>query len=258
MKKKLLITMGDSVTEGVGCYDYSKISDTSNLSLEEERYQTQRFHTYGWPNRLGKKLNYDKVINIGWAGSGQSAHVKLLFEKIIGKDFSEYDVLIVWLLSEPSRFSFYSYGRISQFLPNMAGKYGHELEVAYIKDIGNIEQDSNLETIFYIKCMEQICENNNFNLQITSWHNHSFNYIKQLYNSKYYMKSTNNNPICSIMKGEYKSKICEHPNEKGYEIISQNMFNSIQKYNPNLINQNKVDKFEWIWDGYPNQWNNII
>lgn len=254
--------MGDSVTEGVGCYDYSKMSNPNlniyELPTEEYQYQSNRFHELGWPNRLGKKLNYDKVINIGWSGSGQSAHVKLLFEKIIEKDFSEYDVLIVWLLSDPSRFSFYSYGMISQFLPNMAKKNGHELEVAYIKDIGDFYKDSILESIFYIKCVEQICQNNNFNLQITAWQNDFFNRVSQLYNSKYYMKSTNNNPICSIMEGEYKSKICHHPNEKGYEIISQNMFNSIQKYNPNLINQNKVDKFEWIWDGSPIKWDIII
>lgn len=264
MKKKLLITMGDSVTEGVGCYDYSKMSNPNvtyfELPKDEGSYQLNRFHEFGWPNRLGKKLNYDKVINIGWGGSGQSAHVKLFFEKIIGKDFSNYDVLVVWLLSDCSRFSFYSFGRISQFLPNMYAKNGHDIELSYIKNIGDIENDSILETIFYIKCMEQICQNNNFDLQITSWERFSLSKIFKKYPSKYQMKSADDNLISSVFfdNDELRSKVCFHPNEKGYETIAQNMFNSIKKYNPNFINKNNVEKFEWYWDGEPKNWNVII
>lgn len=264
MKKKLLITMGDSVTEGIGCYDYSKMSNPNvtyyELPKEEAEYQLDRFHELGWPNRLGKKLNYDKVINLGWGGSGQSAHVKLLFEKIIGKDFSEYDVLVVWMLSEPARFSFYSGGTIRQFMPHLAGVDGHEMELSYIKDIEDIESDSILETIFYIKCVEQICENNNFNLQITSWHQDSNKKIFEIYPSKYHMKPYQSSYIAKVFNDDLdkSSKVCSHPNENGYEDIAQNMFNSISKFNPQLINKNKVEKFEWRWVGEPKKWNNII
>lgn len=264
MKKKLLVAMGDSFTEGVGCYDYSKMSnpnvDITELPLEEGEYQSLRFHTYGWPNRLGKKLNYDKVINLGWGGSGQSAHVKLLFEKIIEKDLSDYDVLVVWLISEPSRFSFYSYGRISQFLPNMYDKFGHGMESAYIQDIGDLYNDSILETIFYIKCVEQICQNNGFDLQISGWHHGTLQRIFNIYPSKYEMKPYESPYIAKTFDDDsgMTSKVCNHPNEKGYEHIAENMYNSIKKYHSHLINKNKVENFEWIWEGNPKNWEQLI
>lgn len=258
-KKKLLITSGDSYTEGAGCFDFSKIphhiKHIDDLPEEEAIHQSYYSHEFGWPNRLGKKLNYDKVINLGLGGSGQSAHVKLFFEKIIGNDFSDYEVLVIWMLSEPARFSFYSNGILSQFLPNTYGNDSHELEIAYIKNIKNIFYDSILETIFYIKCMEQVCENNKFNLLITSWERQSFAEIKNKYKSKFYFNETDGFIANVPTEGEYKSRICSHPNEKGYELISENMFNSIKKYHSDLLNQNEVEKFEWVWDGQPDRWN---
>lgn len=253
-KKKLLITVGDSFTEGVGCYDYDKPINKSSHGLDEFGYQTQRFHELGWPNRLGRKLNYDKVINIGNGGSSQSAHLKLFFEKIISRDLSNYDILVVWMLSHPPRFSFYSFGKITNFHPLSDSNNSSDLEKGYISSIGDIENDSILETIFYIKIMEQICENNNFDLLITSWDLISFNEIQKKYKSKYYMKEIDG-PIAFFPRGEYKSKVCGHPNELGYEIYSKNMFESIQKYNVELINKNPVEKFEWVWDGDVTDWN---
>ena len=266
MKKKLLITLGDSFTEGVGCYDYSKPEETWNILNE---YQQNRFHELGWPNRLGKKLNYDKVINLGWGGSANSAHVKLFVEKILPKDFSDYDVLVVWMLTSAERFSFHSHGCISQYLPNLvaSGEPGSPLEVAYVNTIDDLENDSILETIFYIKCLEQICENNSYNLLITSWIDSSHSKIKKLYNSKYLMKEVDGNPIAYLPNREdeaiYISKVCNHPNELGYEKIACNMIESIEKYNSYLINKNKVQNFEWEWSGNPTHWkfsgkNNII
>jgi len=256
MKKKLLITLGDSFTEGWGCYDYTKTIVDYN-----DPYQNNRFHELGWPNRLGQKLNYDKVINLGWGGSSNSAHVKLFVEKILPKDFSNYDVLVIWMIAPPERFSFYSGGQISQFHPNieLSGSVNQTLGESYIMDIENLEEDSILETIFYIRCLEQMCENNSFELLITTWDVSIFKKINNLYPSKYFMKSSNNKPIVESpfsdkSDNKYKSKICDHPNELGYERISVNMMDSISLYNPHLINEAEVEKFEWIWDGMPILW----
>lgn len=261
MKKKLLITLGDSFTEGVGCYDYTKPESTYNILNE---YQLNRFHELGWPNRIGKKLNYDKVINLGWGGSSNSAHVKLFVEKILPRNFSDYDVLVIWMLTSPERFSFYSNGQISQFLPSLIldGEEGSKLEEAYIYEIKDLQEDSILETVFYIRCLEQMCQNNSFDLFITSWCDATFiNKIKTRYDSQYFMKSVNNEPIAFLPYNKYeiyKSKICGHPNEDGYEQFAINMFESIKKFNPHLIGKNEVEKFEWEWDGAPKEWNHLI
>lgn len=261
MKKKLLITLGDSFTEGIGCYDYRKPESTYHIGDE---YHQNRFHELGWPNRLGKKLNYDKVINLGWGGSSNSAHVKLFVEKILPHDFSEYDVLVIWMLTSPERFSFYSNGEISQFLPGLVveGEEGTKLEQAYIHEIKDLYEDSILETVFYIRCLEQMCQNNSFDLLITSWCDGNFiENIKRRYPSKYFMKWVNNKPIAFLPYDEYeiyKSRVCGHPNEKGYEQFAINMMESILIHTPQFINKNKVEKFEWEWEGKPKRWNHLI
>ena len=41
-------------------------------------------------------------------GTSNSGHVKTFVERILPQDLSEWNVLIVWMLTDPSRFSFYS------------------------------------------------------------------------------------------------------------------------------------------------------
>ena len=263
-KPRLLITIGDSMTEGIGCYDLDLIKKYNITPQDnhfnynhpynkkfEEFYDNsiEGFHELGWPNKLGKKLNYDKVINIGASGSSTSAHLKLFVEKILPKNLSQYDVLVIWMLTEPQRISFYTNGKITGF------NAGTNLHNEYLNSSDNNFSDSCLETIFYIKCMEQICENNNFNLLITSYGRPSFNKIRDMYDSRYYMQEINGELtfLCSLTPNQI-SNLCNHPNQFGYDIFSKNMFESIQKYNPNFINKNKVNEFKWEWDGAPIQY----
>lgn len=263
-KPRLLITIGDSLTEGTGCYDLELIKK-HNITQQDNYYNynnpynkkfeefynnsIEGFHELGWPNKLGKKLNYDKVINIGASGSSTSAHLKLFVEKILPKNLSKYDVLVIWMLTDSQRISFYTNGKITGF------NAGTELHNEYVNTSSDIFYDSTLETIFYIKCMEEICKNNNFDLLITAFGRPAFNQIRSMYDSKYYMKENDGELtfLCSLDASQMSS-ICQHPNEFGYEIFSENMFESIQKYNPNFINKNKVNKFEWEWDGAPIQY----
>ena len=191
MKKKLLITMGCSYTEGVGCYDVDKMSKSVHYALlprEEEIIQRKNFHRLGWPNRLGKKLGYDKVINLGLGGSSTSGQVKQFFEKHVDKDLSEWDVLIVWLLSEPSRISFYKNGCIENFCPSDS----NTMYVEYLKWINQTNYDSDvdlfLENIFHIKIIEQLCESKGYSLLLTpAYKSELFIKIQSLHKSKYYL-----------------------------------------------------------------------
>ena len=66
MKKKVLITIGCSFTEGVGCYDYTKLptgKSVNDLSdTEFSKYygsQLDNFLEGSWGTQLAKLLNYD-------------------------------------------------------------------------------------------------------------------------------------------------------------------------------------------------------
>ena len=68
MKKKLLITLGCSFTEGVGCYDPELLKQypVINEKIKGDIYNKSigYFHANGWPPRLQQKLNYDRLINL--------------------------------------------------------------------------------------------------------------------------------------------------------------------------------------------------
>jgi hypothetical protein len=257
VKKKLLITMGCSFTEGVGCYDTSKMDELVFYALlpkEQYKYQVNNFHELGWPNRLGKKLGYDKVINLGLGGSSISGQVKQFSEKYLDKDFSEYDVLLVWLLTDPSRISFYSNGEIKNIVSNSNQPLYNE----YVKILHDINLDTILEQIFYIKVMEQICENKGYSLLLTSMF--SDNDIYSIYDSKYFLNSFHPRPIifgnekywCNIPLGD------KHLNEDGYEAFADELNKNIRTYHSHLTMEYPKDEIEWIWDGNPKKLEQLI
>ena len=260
MKKKLLITMGCSYTEGVGCYDKSTIPPgiTRNnvdysIDVFPDRYNKpnkDRFHKFGFPNQLGKKLNYDKVINLGLGGSSTSGQLKQFTEKYLDKDFSNFDVFIFWFLSEPSRLSFYADYQIKNTMVTYDENLDGLLERGYVNMIKDIVIDPLLEQIFYIRMMEQICQNKGYELVISHSDYELNEKIQKKFKSELHLE-TNGENIMNNITGveELMSPLCTHPNEKGYDLIAQRIYNIIEQHRPHLINTNKVDNFEWIWDG---------
>jgi hypothetical protein len=87
MKKKLLITLGCPLTEGVGCYDTATIPPDMVNMLKHEKFSEvydmnrERFHKFSWPSYLQKQLNYDFLINLGLGASSTSGNLKVWFEK---------------------------------------------------------------------------------------------------------------------------------------------------------------------------------
>lgn len=259
MKKRLLITLGCSLTEGIGCYDYSKMSTLKpyvELPESEYQYQLNRFHELGWPNRLGKKLGYDKVINLGLGGSSTSGQSKQFYEKYLNEHFSDYDVLVIWLLSDPSRISFYSNLQIINIMPGLPG--AGLLEKGYIEFIEDIKLDTFLEQLYYIKTIEQVCENKGYKLLLAHSNKEFEIEMKKLYNSKYYFSGDIEDFFGDDMsKEEFISKVCPHPNEDGYELLSQQMFDKIKENHSYLINTSNETSFEWQWDGFPKDWSGL-
>jgi len=276
-KPKLLITMGCSLTEGVGCYDPNDIPSDINidrstfseqyhkLSLDIEYKNLARFHEKGWPNKLGKKLNYDRVINLGYRGSGTSGQLKVFMEKYYDQYFEEYDVFLFWYLSEPSRISFYIQNFVFHIMPTWISPFETNLERSlsqeYLKLI-DIDHDTILEQLFYVRTMNEICLNRNWNFLVHHSDISQRDIFRQYDNKcKYYLNDDNKfyslNDMMSDNKDYYTSPICSHPNENGYELIAEIFYQQIKKYYPHLINQNKVENFTWEWNGEPKKWEKV-
>jgi len=272
VKKKLLITLGCSVTEGYGCYDTS----TFDYIPGKEYYKydnpyeivsrnKDRFLTEGWPAKLQTKLKYDKLINLGLGGSSTSGQVKLFIEQFYSSNLAkDYDVLVVWLLNHEGRFSFYSNYKNVDVLPHIP--YGTQevekfppqylnLSKSYVNFIEDTLYDTVLEQVFYVKLMNLVCLQKGFEFVFTSMEkkkNIEFvNAYKKLYPSEGNLFTLDNTDIIAQETDLDKWSIigCGHPNENGYTYIADNFFKLIKKYQPKLINLNTPDKFDRTHSG---------
>ena len=263
MKKRLLITLGCSMTEGEGCYDFSinpKKLYHKDLTASQRELTFESFHKNGWPNKVGKALNFDKVINLGKGGSGNSTHLKLFVDKILPQIHTynkEYDVFLIWMMTEPTRFSFYGQTKINNFLPVESPKgitNSTQIEKGYIEFMDEFVVGPIREQIFLIKLAESLFKENNIIPFYTSW-NSSFSNLREYYTNDNIVSQDDllfilndiklkNNPenMCQVTG-------CGHPNQGGYQIIANCITKCIYKNRPEFIGKNKGSKFEWEWDG---------
>jgi hypothetical protein len=245
-RKKLLITLGCSLTEGVGCYDYTLMGkDDTFENLQpgnnsfDKFYKPNRinFHNNGWPVHLAKKLGFDKLINLGYAGSSTSGQVKVLFEKYFNPSFEDYDVTIGWLLSEPARISFYKQGKVVNF---NTSNFGDSIFDEYVINVSEGIDDFLLEQIFYIKVLETYCKHHNFNLFMVHSRNEFVEDIRKIHDTNKLYNVPNLMYFGdggSDMKKNNTSKICNHPNEKGYKLIADRIYTYIKHSFPSSDNK---------------------
>lgn len=247
------------MTEGVGCYDESINPDGKlyfNLSEKPKKLTQQRFHELGWPNRVGKALGYDRVVNLGIGGSSNSLHLKLFVDKIIpdlNNLKTNYNINVIWMMTSPLRFSFYTPSSIKFFLPEKTdSKYGlNELEKAYIKSMPEFKIGPAREQVHLIKLAEYMFRSLEIPIAFTSW-NPSFKNVYKLYNSDNFISPTFKNQTYTYKKNEISTIVgCNHPNEKGYEIIAKNIIKLLKKYRPEFIPKTPTcnSKFSWEWIG---------
>ena len=257
MKKKLLITLGCSYTEGIGCYDFSinpnKVSWES-LDSNKKNITLNRFHELGWPNRVGKKLGFDKVINIGHRGTSNYSHISIFCESIFSNiDLlkKNYEILVIWMLTESTRFSFYSKNKIHTFLP-ASNKNG--LEKGYNLDSVNFDFCPIREMKQNILLGEHFFNSIEIPIIITSW-SPDFMKVYDIYKSKSYLSPTpfivSTPPnIEEKSRNLFISPICGHPNEIGYEFIAESISMKIKKYHPKYYFGYQNDNIEWEWINY--------
>jgi len=262
MKKRLLVTIGCSLTEGVGCYDYNINPDKlhfGQLNYKNKKQTLDNFHKEGWPNRVGKALNFDKVINLGSGGSSNCTHLKLFTDKIkskIDKLNKEYDVFLIWMMTEPTRFSFYTTDTILQFCPVEAANptnniVVNSLEKGYLKYIKEYKIGPLREQIFLIELAESLFRENNIKPLFTSW-SKLLPDLLRMYKSEYWLSPKPSDLLKEVVKDrKYISEAvhCGHPNENGYELIANQLIVDIKKYHPEFYSNTPVEKFDWEWDG---------
>lgn len=259
MKKNLLITLGCSMTEGVGCYDESINPDKKlyfDLPKKFKNQTIERFHKLGWPNRVGKKLGYDKVLNLGAGGTSNSLHLKLFVDKVIpnlGNLKENYNISVIWMMTDPTRFSFYTPSAIKFFLPAQTaeGLALSKLEEAYIKTMPEFKIGPAREQVHLIKLAEYMFKSLEIPIAFTSW-NPSFKTVYKLYTSGNFISPSFENQTYSYKKNERSTIVgCNHPNEKGYEVIAENIVKLLKKYRPEFLpnNLNSDSEFSWEWDG---------
>ena len=241
MKKRLLITLGCSFTEGVGCYgNHNELLGDDGC----ERFR-KRFHKYSWPAQLVKLLNYDKLINLGYGGSSTSGQIKVFMQKYEHEYFKDYEVLCLWFLSEPTRLSFYNDGHVKNV--QVTNPTDMLFTKGYLQQISDITKDPLLDQLFYVKSMAQICMNKNWNFLTFHTDSSMIGHIKEFDKNNYWLHDS----YLSDLDDSKLSNICSHPNEKGYELIANKIYNNIKDKNPNLINNEhkEDDEIEMIYNG---------
>lgn len=264
MKQKLLITMGCSWTEGYGCYDETTIPEnvkkTKKVTFDEleavQEANFDRFHELGWPVGLAKKLGFDKLINLGFGGSSTSGQLKRFYELYYNEKFEDYEVTVIWLLTQSTRFSFYAWNQVRDIMPAMPhyhnpwsdGNESEKLGESWLKFVNNYKNDAALEQLFHIKCMEQYCENHNFNLILQHTDIDADAMIRFWHPSKYFISPFPDNILMHVPDSE-KSYICNHPNEIGYKRMIDRMYQDIRKYHNYLIPTTIPKNLEWEWKG---------
>jgi len=243
MKKKLLITMGCSFTEGVGCWDMSVTPNSARQDGDEwsillnHPKNKLKFHRDGWPNRVGKKLGFDKVINIAKGGGSTSGQVKKFIKTIVPMDFSEYDVFILFQLPNPNRFSFYSHRVVEDLTPH----HPNLLYEGYVKFIES-DYDLFLEQIFYIDVMGELCKSKKFDfrtISLLTGNDIDYRFYRDNLNNK---KET---PRMVLTLKESLSPICGHPDEVGYEILSDSIVKYLKSEFKDFQNVLSKEEIEW-------------
>lgn len=236
MKKKLLITLGCSLTEGEGCYDYSNMDEMVPFHLlrpDLSKYQTARFHKYGWPNLLGKSLGFDKVLNLGLRGTSNQVHLNRFVGIITPqiKSLKEnYDLYLVWFMTEPSRFSFSGPRNFFNVNPTQQRS---EIEKAYLIDSVKHKFAPIKDQAFLMASSEIIFNSLGVKFIFCSW-NRSFPEVYRYFESPNYL-SPHPDYIRISSDPALFSKVCTHPNEEGYKFISNQIEELIRKFHPSFI-----------------------
>lgn len=239
-KKKLLISLGCSFTQGNGIY--KRIPNIKNIKQDTKEFdELESSSNYdmlylGWPSQLQELLNIDFLINFGKGGSSNAESVRRLVDSIGNHSFDEYDVTIAFLVTFPHRIGFY------KNLQPVTFQFGTPISNVYIKEIEN-GKDFTLDTIFHIKMLSEFCKNRNYKLVCGLLDGEEYDLYKN--ELKYNEVKIINNPIPHKFEDSRYHSIIKwdsHPNELGYGIMAKTFADEMEDYRGN---SNKFKKIRY-------------
>lgn len=217
-----LVTLGCSITRGVGCWGENtrKINSWTRLYDEMKNPKNvKRFLEFGWPNLVGKELGFDKVINLAIDGASNSGQLKHFLNTKIPTE----NVYVIWMLTESLRFSFYRGGKIVDINPTVETRISKE----YLNFVKDSFLDGHKEQLFYINCLREICSNRGYKLILTYW-SKSGKDSQDLDSNKSNWLFTNPKELFPT-NSAHISSVCTHPNELGYKWIASEIVNGIKE-----------------------------
>lgn len=263
MKKKMLITLGCSYTEGVGCYEPHLLDNFGNIKDEVDiatayKLSLPRFHNEGWPVKLQKLLKYNHLVNLGAGAASNLYTIKHLIEFLPQWNTphvtENYDVLVIWMMTHFNRQSVYQKGRLHNVGPNNISPDIDFLN-AYLSLLS--EKDLLLENLFALRTVQYICELNNFTFMYINADTAEGRLI-DTYNTKLSLNKhffQQHPGVLGILHLDEKYRsFCDHPNELGYSIVAQRIFDTINVIHPELVNVTTPEKFTMEYKGAPRQW----
>jgi hypothetical protein len=226
-RENLLITIGDSYTAGVGVYTSEQVQDykAGKKTVSDLFAETVRTCGAGsYPAHLAELMDCD-LLNLGIGGGSNSASIKRLINHYDYNYIEQYkNVVVVWLLSDPCRISFYSNEQLISYIGN-----NDLVRLAYIKEVLKSDLDAELETKFYLQTAFYFCKAKEYKFFYgTAFYNiSSFNQIIN------YPSSNLNNMLgieqfATLLPNECIS-LCGHPDTHGYKIIAERIYSAIKK-----------------------------
>jgi hypothetical protein len=269
--KKLLITLGCSYTEGMGCYgllaaENAELKKIFNHTFPLRNYvDRERFQTHGWPHKLQKMLKYDHLINLGKGGSSNLFVLKRWMEALTEKNFSEeYEVVVLWMMTFFSRTTLY----LNSILQNMGPGIGHDVHRIYYNEYirqmsvySPKDKDIALENLFCLNTINYICKLNGYKFLYINVDPYDAELLEMVGVSKELQKCNLNKlvPTFEIQNILYQPDynniaFCGHPNEEGYTLIANRMFNIIKIHHPAFLNEVVPEKFTMEYMGEPKKW----
>lgn len=201
-----------------------------------------------WPRQLGIKLGFDKLINLGIAGGSNSGAIKRFNEMVNNFPINDYDILVIFLMTEPSRFSFFIDNKVMEYRANFfkweAPINDNALSRAYLEEIKSL-QDVILEQKFYVNMLESMCKTNNMDLILTSWNN-TYPDFYQIHKNKdiHLFKVPRILKLQNMMQTDLMSD-CGHPNDKGQVWVMNVIIKGIKQNHSKWYSETPNENLDW-------------